>query len=171
MTEPRLMVLRTASAPGTAQARHPKAQTCLETLDMAPCHWRRAPASRVRRCNAASERRRVCSKRSGINCCRTTAFHYCPCPPARRADRCPSRADRDLRPALARGQRRVIRRIKACAAFDPQLERALRTRELERRVGLRRFAERMARDGSLRVPDGVHVVEVLACGHRVRAVR
>jgi AcrR family transcriptional regulator len=60
------------------------------------------------------------------------------------------------------GQRRVIRRIKACAAFDPELERALRTRELERRVGLRRFAERMARGGSMRVPDGVDVVEVLA---------
>jgi AcrR family transcriptional regulator len=59
-------------------------------------------------------------------------------------------------------QRRVIRRIKASAAFDPQLERALRTREMERRVGLRRFAERMARSGSIRVPDGVDVVEVLA---------
>jgi AcrR family transcriptional regulator len=59
-------------------------------------------------------------------------------------------------------QRQVIRRIKASAAFDPQLERALRTRELERRVGLRRFAERMARGGSLRAPDGVDVAEVLA---------
>jgi len=60
------------------------------------------------------------------------------------------------------GQRLVIRRIKAIAAFDPQLERALRTREMERRVGLRRFAERMARGGPMRVPDGVDVVEVLA---------
>lgn len=59
-------------------------------------------------------------------------------------------------------QRQVIRRIKACAAFDRQLERALRTRELERRVGLRRFSERMARGGPMHVPDGVDVVEALA---------
>lgn len=60
------------------------------------------------------------------------------------------------------GQRRVIRRIKAFAAFDPELERALRLREQERREGLRRFAERIARGGSIRVPDGVELVEVLA---------
>jgi len=60
------------------------------------------------------------------------------------------------------GQRRVIRRIKAFAAFDPELERALRTRELERREGLRRFADRLARGGSIRVPDGVELVELLA---------
>jgi AcrR family transcriptional regulator len=60
------------------------------------------------------------------------------------------------------GQRRVIRRIKAFAAFDPELERALRTRELERREGLRRFADRLARGGSIRVPGGIELVEVLA---------
>jgi len=60
------------------------------------------------------------------------------------------------------GQRRVIRRIKAFAAFDPELERALRLREQERREGLRRFADRLARGGAIRVPDGVELVAVLA---------
>jgi AcrR family transcriptional regulator len=60
------------------------------------------------------------------------------------------------------GQRRVIRRLLAIAAFDGELERALRTRELQRREGLRRFAERVSRGGAVKTPGGVELVEVLA---------
>jgi AcrR family transcriptional regulator len=60
------------------------------------------------------------------------------------------------------GQRRVIRRLLAIAAFDAELERALRTRELQRREGLRRFAERVSRGGAIKTPNGVELVEVLA---------
>ena len=42
-------------------------------------------------------------------------------------------------------ERRVIRRIKAFAALDPELERALLLRERERRAGLRKLADRFPR--------------------------
>jgi AcrR family transcriptional regulator len=43
------------------------------------------------------------------------------------------------------GERRVIRRIKAFAALDPELERALLARERLRREGLRKLVERFPR--------------------------
>lgn len=58
-------------------------------------------------------------------------------------------------------ERKVVRRVRAFAALDADLERALRVREHDRREGLRRFAPRLA-SGPLGAKVMQELVGVLA---------
>ena len=58
-------------------------------------------------------------------------------------------------------ERPVVRRVKALAAFDRELERALRVRDENRRAGLRRLIKRIAERGVQLGPAKLDAIDVL----------